>query len=72
MNMSFVERLNAVDAAQLTPLVRQALADDSVELMDRQHSPVKGGISQEMGGSYGLYRFRGSARAAAVRSVTGR
>ena len=62
MNMSFVERLNAVDAAQLTPLVRQALADDSVELLDRQHSPVKGGISQEMGGSYGLYRFRGSAR----------
>lgn len=61
MKMSFAERLKAVDAAQLTPLVRQALADDSAELLDWELRPVKGGIFQEIGGSYGLYRFRGSA-----------
>lgn len=61
MNMPFAERLKAVDAAQLTPLVRQALADDAVELLDWEHRPVKGGIVQEIGGSYGLYRFCGRA-----------
>ena len=66
MTTPFQERLKAVDAALLTPLVRQALADNCAEVLDWNFAPLTGGMVQERGGSYGVYRFRGQARSGAA------
>jgi hypothetical protein len=50
-----------VDAALLTPLVRQVLEDDKAKVFDWHYQPVAGGIVQASGGSYGVYRFNGQA-----------
>jgi hypothetical protein len=61
MIIPFRDRLKAVDAALLTPLVRQVLADDCAEVLDWNYAPLDGGMAQARGGSYGVYRFRGRA-----------
>lgn len=63
MTNEFAARLKAVDQTILTPLVRQALEDDTVEVVDWDYKPIQGGISAEIGWSYGIYRFSGFAQA---------
>ena len=61
MNTQFQERLNAVDAALLTPLVRQVLADTCAEVLDWSYVPL-GRIRRillEKRGSYLPIRFVG-------------
>jgi hypothetical protein len=48
-------QLQAVDRARLTPLVRHALGNESVSLIDWQVAPYGGGAGQR------VYRFMGSA-----------
>ncbi len=62
MTASFAERLGAVDSVILAPLVRQVLADDRAELLDWSCRPLTGGMAQQQGASYGVYRFGGRAR----------
>jgi hypothetical protein len=57
----FQTRLNAVNQTILTPLVRQALADERAEVLDWNCQPIHGGSSQALGDSFGLFRFRGAA-----------
>ena len=50
-------RLHAIDQARLTPLVRQALGNDALEVTDWRYGPL-------VGGSFGdslLYRWTGNA-----------
>ena len=61
MTTSFAQRLEAVDAALLTPLVRQVLADDNTEVLTWACQPVAGGMAHAAGASYGIYRFQGQA-----------
>ncbi len=54
----FEKRLKAVDQTTLTPLVRRALENESVEVIDWHNQPLEGGFGE----SYGIYRFQGKAR----------
>jgi hypothetical protein len=54
----FEKRLKVVDQATLTPLVRRALENESVEVMDWHDQPLEGGFGE----SYGIYRFQGKAQ----------
>ena len=62
MSTAFAQRLASVDAALLSPFVRQALGDDSAAVLDWRCVPLRGGMAQANGGSYGVYRFSGQAR----------
>jgi hypothetical protein len=62
MSKDFSVRLQSVDRALLTPIVRDAVEDDAAELADWSMSPLTGGASQDAGYSYGLYRFQGNAK----------
>lgn len=62
MTNEFATRLKAVDQTTLTPLVRNALENDMAEVVDWNYQLLTGGMAQEMGHSYGLYRFSGIAR----------
>jgi hypothetical protein len=55
MQLHFEDRLSALDPATLTPLVRQALANASAEVLDWQ-------LQQLTDGGLGIYRFSGRAR----------
>lgn len=55
MQLHFEDRLFALDRSTLTPLVRQALADASAEVLDWQ-------IQSLSNGGLGIYRFAGRAR----------
>ena len=61
MTTPFAQRLEAVDAALLTPLARQVLADDNAQVLAWAYQPVAGGMAHAAGASYGIYRFRGQA-----------
>ncbi|MCB9078619.1 MAG: phosphotransferase [Anaerolineaceae bacterium] len=63
MTNEFTARLKAVDRITLTPLVRNALENDAADVVDWNYQPIHGGFAQEMGHSYGIYRFKGNARA---------
>lgn len=55
-------RLEALDAATLTPMVQQALEDSSAWVTDWTVEVIRGGFGGGLGGTY-LYRFRGHAQA---------
>jgi hypothetical protein len=61
MSTSFTDRLQAVNQTTLMPLVRQALLDETAEIVDWDCQPLVGGWAARHGGSYGLYRFCGQA-----------
>jgi Phosphotransferase enzyme family len=52
------KRVDAVDRAILTPLVRRVLEEESAEVMSWRYRQVEGGF----GHAYGLHRFQGEAR----------
>lgn len=53
--------LKAINQAMLTPLVRQALRSDTVEIANWEYRPIHGG-SRDLGtGTSGIYRFTGQA-----------
>jgi hypothetical protein len=52
------KRLQAVDKAALTPLVRRVLEDDTADVVNWHWGPVEGGF----GRSYGVFRFQGEAQ----------
>jgi hypothetical protein len=54
-------RLEAIDGAVLTPLVRRALRSDSIEVGDWRYEPLHMGGGR-MAGVIGLVRFSGQAR----------
>jgi hypothetical protein len=58
---TFGERLAAVDATTLTPLVRRALQDDSVAVTDIAFAPLAGGFARSTVGGRGTFRFSGTA-----------
>ena len=62
MANEFSTRLRAVDQAKLIPLVRKALENNTAEVADWSYRPVGGGLTQEVGLSHGVYRFKGTAR----------
>ena len=64
MAEGFANRLAAVDAATLAPLVRQALNDDGASVMEFSVKPLSGGFAGETVGGHGTYRFTGTARSA--------
>ena len=64
MAEGFANRLAAVDAATLAPLVRQALNDDGASVMEFSVKPLSGGFAGETVGGHGTYRFSGTARSA--------
>jgi len=49
-------QLQSVDRATLTPIVRQALGSDTIEVVDHQCQEIRG----RAGGAEGVYRFTGS------------
>jgi len=53
------KRLDAVDRATLTPLVRRILENENAKVMNWRYQPVEGGF----GHAYGVYRFQGEAQA---------
>jgi hypothetical protein len=57
----FATRLAAVDRTMLTPLVQQALAQPSVEVLNWGYELLHGGFGHEVSGVYGVYRFSGHA-----------
>lgn len=59
MTSEFGKRLEAVDQATLTPLVRRILENERAEVMNRRYQPVGDGF----GHAYGVYRFQGEAQA---------
>lgn len=61
MTLEFAQRLDAIDPTVLTPLVRRALNQEDVEIIDWQMQPLSGGFSFEGGEIFGVYRFHGSA-----------
>ena len=62
MTSDFQRRLEAVDDADLTPLVRQALRNNSAEIVSWHNKALSGGYASETVGGYGTYRFEGTAR----------
>lgn len=52
--------LQDIDKATLTPLVRQALRSDTVEVIDWEYRPLLGGAGDQGEGLQGLYRFAGN------------
>jgi hypothetical protein len=62
MIADFEHRLKAIGRTMLTPLVRCALENETVDLLDWRIQPVTGGFSQESGEIYGVYRFQGTAQ----------
>jgi hypothetical protein len=62
MGDSFQERLRAVDADVLTPLVQQALDTPTAELLNWEQLALGGGIAHASQGVLARLRFRGEAR----------
>ena len=58
MNDEFKNRLDAIDQATLTPLVRRLLENDKADVVSWHYRPVEGGL----GASYGVYRFQGEVQ----------
>lgn len=58
---AFADRLAAIDAAALTPLVRMALRDDAVSVTDFAITPFSGGFATGTVGGYGTYKVSGTA-----------
>ena len=50
--------LQAIDKAALTPLVRNALRTDTIEITEWNYQPMR----LDAGGGLGLFRFAGSGR----------
>jgi len=63
MTSEFEKRLQAVDQATLTPLVRRLLENEGAEVLNWRYQPVEGGF----GHAYGVYRFQGQAQAGGKR-----
>ena len=55
-------KLETIDRATLTPLVRRALARESCEVIDWNHKPLHGGVGEGEGDLSGIYRFTGTGR----------
>lgn len=60
MSETFEARLQAVDAALLTPLVQQALGDTHAEVLEWQQRPLLGGFAPPEAGVLGRILFSGS------------
>ncbi len=58
---TFADRLAALDAAALTPLVRQALRNESAEVTSFQYAALSSGFAGMTVGGHGTFRFRGVA-----------
>src|SRR5260370_31676087 len=57
--MDFVDRLQTIDGAMLTNLVRRAMRSETLEVVDWHYAAIDGGGGHATGG---VYRFAGSAR----------
>ncbi len=64
MSEEFASRLAAIDAALLEPLVLKILGRPAVQLLNWGYESLNGGFGRYFG-VYGVYRFRGTARAGA-------
>jgi hypothetical protein len=59
--VTFAERLAAVDAAALTPFVREALRDDTLTVTSITYAAMSGGFASGTVGGRGTFRFSGAA-----------
>ena len=57
-----VQKLQLIDRATLTPLVRHALNSETYEIIDWEFRPVYGGAGDKGEGLSGIYRFAGRGR----------
>src|SRR5215218_10199847 len=60
----FASRLAAIDAPLLEPLVQKVLGRPAVQLLNWGYESLSGGFGRFFG-VFGVYRFRGTARAGA-------
>ncbi len=58
MSIKFAEQVYAIDRAPLTPLVRRALGNQTVEVLDWKWDTIHGGFEVNTG----VYRFAGRGR----------
>lgn len=63
MTSEFEIRLSAVGQTTLTPLVRQALDNETIEVIDWSYQLIQGGFADQTVGGHGTYRFAGQAQA---------
>ena len=56
-----VQKLQGLDSATLTPLVRAALERDSITVTEWQVVPLSSAASQNLGTSFGVFRLTGQA-----------
>ena len=59
--MTFADRLASVDAAALTPLVRQHLRDNTASVTTFAYTTLSGGFAGVTVGGHGAFRFSGMA-----------
>lgn len=62
MSQDFEQRVRAVDAVTLTPIVRQALSQPAAEVLDWTSAPLAGGAANSEEGVIGRVLFTGHAQ----------